>query len=97
MGSTFQTKYIQCIPKDEVSRIFANYIRFLEQENGSAGRFVETGEFDALISEEIVFTDNRFDDIESAKDWLKSNHHKWKPPLAVKVIDGWLIGGWCPS
>lgn len=100
MGSTFEAKYIQSIETSEASQLYSDYVSALEIENdrinADAGFFVETGELD-MLGEQIVFTDNVFDEIESAKDWLRINHQKWKPPLAVRVPDGWLIGGWCPS
>ena len=33
--------------------------------------------------------------VEEAEDVLCERHEKWSGPLAVRVIDGWVVGGWC--
>lgn len=43
----------------------------------------------------ILYVD--FDNVRAATDWIEEEHEKGNPPLAVRVSDGWVVGGWCPS
>ena len=93
MGANFQTEHFPVTDKEQIKQKYVEYIsaREFEQGHDPYSGYLST------LGHNIVFTTQEFDDILAANNWIAENHEKWEPPLAVKVPDGWLIGGWCPS
>lgn len=93
MGANFQYEQIKVIGVKELEEQYSEIVSQLEAEYGSNPY---SGQLSAL-PHKIEFTSHIFDDVQSAADWIVENHEKWESPLAVRVPDGWVVGGWCPS
>ena len=90
MGANFQTIARKDCTKEELRKTYFEYIQRLKREYGHNG-------YNGTLStcSGLQISDQKFPDRHSAEEYLMDNTQKWGDAIAVKLPDGWLIGGLC--
>ena len=95
MGAEFRGQRFNC-KREDLSKLFNEYIIQLRYEYGSSGYSGTLKECDGL-----EITDEVFNSETEGFDWLVDNVEKWEAAKAVRIKndkqDCWIVGGECSS
>lgn len=95
MAAIFQYEHFpEALTTKELNNKYSDRLLEIEAENGSDPY---SGNLSLLPQNIKIILYEQFDNLSEATEWIEENHQKGERPLAVKVSEGWVVGGWCPS
>jgi hypothetical protein len=96
MGACLDYRFFPTTDKKIVTERWESAVKLSQHEDGHS----YSGSIGMLGTKIASWRDVKVT-VDEAIDWLDEHHEKWKPGVAISIVDGeqkgWLVGGLCSS